>query len=280
MYKKLRSSPISEDKFSIFEIYLSNANFEEKQGQIKLARKIHKTITTVLCPNLIKGISEYIKFEQRVGGPKKNILDFLEDSLEKAIKKEDEFATIFLTVNTCRFHFANEQDLDLVFDIFSDSVKSFRNSKPLFLNLIKLLESIDSTENKLYSRSFEIIEKATLDTKSEFSLPDKKELAIAYHSWLKRKCQQPTYIELVDDRFHKAGLLDILEQPVMNVAPVVGGNGNPGVHSGGVPVPGLSPAPAPVPQVDVAHAGEKRVADLPATGQIEDENHKRTKIEE
>ena len=159
MYKYLRAHPVGDSKDITLDIYLENAYFEERQGQLKLARKIHKVINSVLCPNYIKAISEYVRFEQRIGGPKKNILEFLEDSLEKAIKNDDEFATIFLTVNICRFHLATDQDLDLIFDIYSDSVKSFPNSKPLFLNLIKLLETISSTENKLYSRSFEIIDR-------------------------------------------------------------------------------------------------------------------------
>lgn len=208
MYKYLRANPVSDDKDTVFEIYLSNAYFEERQGQIKLARKIHKLINSTLCPNYIKGISEYIKFEERVGGPRKNILEFLEDSLEKAIKNDDEFATIFLTVNTCRFHFANEQDLDLVFDIYSDSVKAFRHSKPLFLNFIKLLETIVSTENKLYSRSFEIIEKATVDPKCEFGLADRRHLASSYLQWLRYCCKQQTYLDIVQEKFAKANLLD------------------------------------------------------------------------
>ena len=289
MYKNLRENPMSDNNDAILEIYLSNAHFEEKQGQIKLARKIFKTINETLCPNLIKGIAEYIKFEQRVAGPKKNILDFLEDSLEKAIKKEDEFATIFLTVNTCRFHFANEQDLDLVFDIFSDSVKSFRNSKKLFLNLIKLLESIESTENKLYSRSFEIIKKGTLDTDTEFDVTVKKELATAYFSWLKRKCQESTYIELVESSFSKEGLIEGVHPPVPTLAPApapmpVGMN--PSANGGVNPVQALPPAPlpAPVPQVhpsEVGYSGEKRAAEIPVpSSQVADEGHKRAKIEE
>jgi len=282
MYKKLRSSPIVEDKDVILEIYLSNARFEEDQGQIKLARKIHKTICNSLCPNLIKGITEYIRFEQRVQGPKKNILEFLEDSLERAIKKEDEFATIFLTVNTCRFHFSNDQDLDLVFDIFSDSVKSFRHSKRLYLNLIKLLESINSTENKLYSRSFEIIEKATLDAKSEFDELTKKEIAVAYHSWLRRNCQQSTYIELVEDRFYKAKLIKSEEGQVTQFPPQEVPSG---VNSGQAapialaPAPPLPPAPlpAPAPPIDASHAGDKRTAENHTS---QESDYKRQKLEE
>jgi hypothetical protein len=259
IYKYLREHPVADDKNSIIEIYTENASFEEKQGQIKLARKIHQTINNVLCPNLIKGITEYVKFEQRVGGPKKIILEFLEDSLERAIKSEDEFATIFLTVNTCRFHFANEQDLDLVFDIFSDSVKSFRNSKPLFLNLIKLLESIQSKENKLYSRSFEIMEKATLDAKSEFGVADKIELATSYLNWLTSHCTQSTYIDLVQDRFIKASLV----QGTVSSIP------NPEYMNGGQPPAGYQDA----------YSGEKRVAeDLNAVPV--DDSHKRQKTDE
>lgn len=284
IYKKLRASPIVENKDAILKIYLSNASFEENQGQIKLARKIHQTICNSLCPSLIKGIVEYIKFEQRVQGPKKNILVTLEDSLERAIKKEDEFATIFLTVNTCRFHFANEQDLDLVFDIFSDSVKSFRNSKQLYLNLIKLLESIDSTENKLYSRSFEIIEKATLDAKSEFQEATKKEIAEAYYSWMKRKCNSNTYIEVVESRFMQSNLIQGEAGQVPAYTPEPNGVANPEAPQA-LPMapapPAMAPAPAPLlapaPPIDVGHVGEKRPAEVPATL---DGNHKRQKIEE
>lgn len=211
IYKYLRGHAVSQNKDTVLEIYLSNAYFEESQGQIKLAGKIHKLINNVLWPNYIKAISEYVKFEQRVNGPAKNILDFLEDSLEKAIKNEDEYATIFLTVNTCRFHFATEQDLDLIFDIFSDSVKSFRSSKSLFLNFITFLETIQSTENKLYSRSFEIIEKATIDPKCSFDLATKKQIAAGYLSWLKAYCKEQMYIDLIEGKFTKAELLDVFD---------------------------------------------------------------------
>ena len=272
IYKYLRGHSVSQSKDTVLDIYLSNAYFEENQGQIKLARKIHKLINNVLCPNFIKAISEYVKFEQRVNGPPKNILDFLEDSLEKAIKNEDEFATIFLTVNTCRFHFATEQDLDLIFDIFSDSVKSFRSSKSLFLNFITFLETIQSTENKLYSRSFEIIEKATLDQKCSFDLSVKKQVAAGYLEWLKSHCREHIYIDLIESKFTKAGLLevfdpnsvkDFLNQTKGNLTsePVSYTNGNFGAGSA------------------ETHAGIKRMADDPYAHEDQEAN-KRQKTEE
>lgn len=231
-------------------------------------------INSVLCPNYIKAISEYVRFEQRIGGPKKNILDFLEDSLEKAIKNDDEFATIFLTVNTCRFHFATDQDLDLIFDIYSDSVKSFRNSKPLFLNFIKLLETISSTENKLYSRSFEIIEKATLDAKASFELADRKQIASVYLAWLKQHCKQQTYIDLVEERFVKAGLTDS--------APNAGGSQTNGAtyEQPAQDYPGTYGQTEEYNQPP--HAGEKRIAtdQEPFADHNQEESYKRQKTEE
>jgi len=257
LYKYLRLNPISEDKHVNIQIYLDNANFEEGQGQIKLAIKIHRLINTTLSPNYIKTISEYIKFEKRAGSTK-NTLDFLEEALEKARKNGDEFATIFLTVNTCRFHFANDQDLDLLFDIFSDSVESFSNSKQLLINLIKLLETIQSSENKLYSRSFGIIEKAVLDQKTTFEFEDRKQIASSYLQWLKTSCKEQTYIELVQGKFVAAELVsqaapDAVVQPI---------NGD---------TSGQIPASAET----VAHVGEKRTAEDPL-----DESQKRQKTDE
>lgn len=272
VYKYLRAHPISDNKDAVLEMYLSNAYFEEKQGQHKLARKIYNLINKVLCPNYIKAISEYIKFEQRIGGPKKNILEFLEDSLEKAIKNEDEFATIFLTVNTCRFHFANEQDLDLVFDIFSDSVKSFRHSKPLFLNFVKLLETITSAENKLFSRSFEIIEKATLDPKCEFELVDKKLIATSYLNWLKNHCKEQTYIDLVQNKFVQSDLVDGGSNQNTGASAVADyNNGTPQVED-------TNQQPASTDEI--AHSGDKRTTEEQVNHNNEDESHKRQKTEE
>ena len=274
IYKYLRGHSVSQSKDTVLEIYLSNAYFEENQGQIKLARKIHKLINNVLWPNYIKAITEYVRFEQRVNGPAKNILNFLEDSLEKAKKNEDEFATIFLTVNTCRFHFATEQDLDLIFDIFSDSVKSFRSSKSLFLNFISFLETIQSTENKLYSRSFEIIEKATLDSKCSFEITVKKQIAAGYLAWLKAFCREQIYIDLIEGKFTKAGLLEVFDpnsvkeflnqtkaNPDSEMANISSANGN--FNS----------------EQDEVHAGVKRMAEEPSFV-VDQEAIKRQKTEE
>lgn len=276
VFKYLRAHPIGDDKDTVLDIYLSNAHFEERQGQFKVARRLHKLINNVLAPNYIKVISEYVKFEQRINGPRKNILDFLEDSLEKAIKAEDEYAAIFLTVNTCRFHFATEQDLDLIFDIFSDSVKSFRSSKCLLLNFVKFLATIESTENKLYSRSFEIVEKATLDSKSTFELADKKQIAADYLAWLTSHCKEQMYIEIIANKFTMGGLTDGLDVPKDDVPALCSSADQP--LEANATSHGTEDVPADPTQNDAtAHAGDKRAA---GEALNDEESHKRQKVDE
>lgn len=182
VFKYLRNSPVTNERAGVIDIYLKNADFEEKQGQISLARKIHKLVNEKISPNFIKTITEYIRFERRVGGPQKNILEFLERNLKTALRSEDAYATVFLTVNICRFHFVNDHG--------SDS---------------HLLNSHGSNEDLKFTQTFTIIEHALLDQNSIFELADRVQIASLYVTWLKQNCSQQPYIESIEARLANIG---------------------------------------------------------------------------
>lgn len=105
-------------------------------------------------------------------------------------------------------------------------------------------------------------------------LDDRKQIASAYFTWLKQHCKQQTYIDLVEERFAKANLID-------SAPKADGGHVNGGTYD-------QPPAEHPSAQGQTEdqnqpnHAGEKRVAgdQEHIAGQTQEESYKRQKTEE
>ena len=260
IFKYLRKNSLSDSKTSLVEIYLGNASFEEKQGQIKLARKIHKVLNSKICPNFIKSMSEYLKFEQRVNGTRKDMLEFLESNLETAISNKDTYSTVFLTVNICRFHFANEQALD-------------SNN----------LDSNGFNEDHKFNRTFTIIEKALLDQNSIFKLADRIEIANLYLDWLKQNCSQPLYIESIEGRLTNIGKTEPVpaEMPIPVAQAVTSAVVTEPNHiSQAVPQNPVAPSEPMPAQVDAGSVQYTAQSQMPATQEVYHSGDKRTKEDE